>query len=142
MRTVAGDRGGLLIGVDLQKDREVLEAAYNDGQGVTADFNLNMLRHLNREFGADFDLGSYSHSAEYNDAEGRIEIRLVSSRSQTISIGDEDIPIAEGEAILTEYSHKYTPQGFAGMAEAAGFKVAKVWTDADQLFSEQYCVRN
>jgi len=142
MHQEAGEDGALLIGVDLQKDGDIIERAYNDSAGVTAQFNLNMLRHLNREFGADFDLESYTHKAEYNDAEGRVEIRLVSSRPQTISIGGEKFPIAEGEAILTEYSHKYTPEGFAAMAEAAGFTVTKAWTDADQLFSVQYCARN
>jgi dimethylhistidine N-methyltransferase len=137
----AGDGGALLIGVDLQKDPDIIEPAYNDSAGVTAEFNLNMLRHLNREFGANFDLDSYTHKADYNEAKGRVEIRLVSAKSQIISIGGEDIPIAAGEAILTEYSHKYTPAGFAAMAEAAGFTVAKVWTDADRLFSVQYCVR-
>ena len=142
MHQEAGEDGALLIGVDLQKDGDIIERAYNDSAGVTAEFNLNMLRHLNREFGADFDLESYSHSAEYNEAEGRVEIRLISSRLQTITIGGQEILVADGEAILTEYSHKYTPQGFAEMAEAAGFAVAKVWTDAEQLFSVQYCVRN
>lgn len=142
MHTEAGDDGALLIGVDLQKDPEVIERAYNDSAGVTAEFNLNMLRHLNREFGAGFRLDAFSHNAEYNRAEGRIELRLVSSERQTISIGDEEILIEKGEAILTEYSHKYTFGGFAEMADCAGFRVDRVWTDADRLFSVQYCVRD
>ena len=142
MHAEAGADGALLIGVDLQKDPDVIERAYNDGEGVTAEFNLNMLRHLNREFGADFKLEAFSHSAEYNRDKGRIELRLVSSEEQEVSIGDEEIEIDENEAILTEYSHKYTLEGFAEMAESAGFKVARVWTDADELFSVQYCVRD
>ncbi|MDH3351804.1 MAG: L-histidine N(alpha)-methyltransferase, partial [Gammaproteobacteria bacterium] len=137
----AGEDGALLIGVDLQKDPEIIERAYNDSAGVTAEFNLNMLHHLNREFGADFKVDAFSHSAEYNRQKGRVELRLVNSEEQEISIGDEDFTIERNEAILTEYSHKYTLEGFAAMAEAAGFTVAKVWTDADELFSVQYCVR-
>ena len=142
MHTEAGEGGALLIGVDLQKDPEIIERAYNDSAGVTAEFNLNMLRHLNREFGADFDLDTFSHLAEYNRDEGRVELRLVSAELQEVSIGDEEIEIDENEAILTEYSHKYTLAGFAEMAEVAGFSVEKAWTDADQLFSVQYCVRD
>ena len=141
MHHEAGEHGALVIGVDLQKDPEVIELAYNDSAGVTAEFNVNILRHLNREFGADFDLDTFSHSAEYNEHEGRIEIRLISSRDQVIAIGRAEISIAEGEGILTEYSHKYTLGGFAQMAGRAGFRVDRVWTDADNLFSVQYCVR-
>lgn len=141
MHQEAGDDGALLIGVDLQKDPAIIERAYNDSAGVTAEFILNILRHLNWEFDADFDLDSYSHSARYNEAEGRMEMRLISARSQTIKIGDAQIPIAKDESILTEYSHKYTLDGFAAAAGRAGLSVERVWTDADQLFSVQYCVR-
>ncbi len=137
----AGEDGALLIGVDLQKDPAIIEAAYNDSEGITAEFNLNMLRHLNREFGFDFDLGSFVHDARYNAGAGRMEIRLVSTRDQVVNTNGAHVEIAEGESILTEYSHKYTLGGFAGMAEASGFSVARVWTDAEQLFSVQYCVR-
>ena len=137
----AGEGGALLIGVDLQKDPTIIERAYNDSAGVTAEFNLNMLRHLNREFGADFNLDAFSHSAEYNQEEGRVELRLVSSEQQDISVGDEAFTIEEDEAILTEYSHKYTLEGFAAMARQAGFEVERVWTDAERLFSVQYCTR-
>ena len=142
MHTEAGEHGALLIGVDLQKDPEIIERAYNDSDGVTAEFNLNMLRHLNREFGADFEIDAFSHRADYNGDKGRIEMRLVSAEPQEVSIGDEEIEIDENEAILTEYSHKYTLDGFAEMAASAGFSVEKVWTDADRLFSVQYCVRD
>ncbi len=100
-----------------------------------------MLTHLNREFGFDFDEDAYSHSASYDDEKGRMVIELVSGRDQVVTNGDESIEVADGETILTEYSHKYTLEGFAAMANRAGFKVAKVWTDDDQLFSVQYCVR-
>ena len=137
----AGENGAMLIGVDLQKNPEIIERAYNDSAGLTAEFNLNMLAHLNREFGFDFDVDAYSHSARYDEEEGRMVIELISNRDQVVSVGDERIEIAEGEAILTEYSHKYTLEGFAAMAEAAGFRVAKVWMDAERLFSVQYCTR-
>jgi uncharacterized SAM-dependent methyltransferase len=109
---------------------------------VTAEFNRNMLRHLNREFGADFDLGAFAHSAEYNEKKGRVEIRLVSEQDQEFTLGNESFSIDRDEAILTEYSHKYTLEGFAAMAEAAAFRVEKVWMDAERLFSVQYLVRD
>jgi dimethylhistidine N-methyltransferase len=127
MHEEAGAGGALLIGVDLQ---------------VTAEFNRNMLRHLNREFGADFDLGAFAHSAEYNEKKGRVEIRLVSEQDQEFTLGNESFSIDRDEAILTEYSHKYTLEGFAAMAEAAAFRVEKVWMDAERLFSVQYLVRD
>ena len=138
----AGAGGALLIGVDLQKDPAIIERAYNDSAGVTAEFNRNMLRHLNREFGADFDLDAFAHSAKYNEREGRIEIRLVSEQDQEFSVGRESFSIGKDEAILTEYSHKYTLEGFAAMGEAAGFRVERVWMDAGRLFSVQYLVRD
>lgn len=142
MHHEAGGDGALLIGVDLQKDPAMIERAYNDSAGVTAEFNLNMLRHLNREYESNFDLDAWSHDARYNRDEGRVEVRLISSRDQTVNVGPEVISISAGEAILTEYSHKYTLEGFASMAAAAGFRVAKVWMDPQRLFSVQYCVRD
>ena len=142
MHEEAGADGALLIGVDLQKDPAIIERAYNDRAGVTAEFNRNMLRHLNREFGADFDLDAFAHSAEYNEEEGRVEIRLVSEQDQEFTLGNESFSIDRDEAILTEYSHKYTLEGFATMAEAAGFRVERVWMDAERLFSVQYLVRD
>jgi dimethylhistidine N-methyltransferase len=140
MHEEAGAGGALLIGVDLQP--AIIERAYNDSAGVTAEFNRNMLRHLNREFGADFDLGAFAHSAEYNEKKGRVEIRLVSEQDQEFTLGNESFSIDRDEAILTEYSHKYTLEGFAAMAEAAAFRVEKVWMDAERLFSVQYLVRD
>ena len=142
MHHEVGADGAMLIGVDLQKDPAVIELAYNDSGGVTAEFNLNMLRHLNHEYGSDFDLQSWSHNARYNETEGRIEMRLICSAMQTVNIGQEAVVFNKGEAILTEYSHKYTLGGFAAMAEQAGFEVARVWMDPGQLFSVQFCTRS
>ena len=137
----AGEKGALLIGVDLQKDPDVIDRAYNDSAGVTAEFNLNMLRHLNKSYGANFDLDSFQHSAIYDEDRGRVVIELISRAEQTVEMGDTEIELEDGETILTEYSHKYTLDGFAEMARGAGFNVEKVWTDSDRLFSVQYCVR-
>ena len=137
----AGENGALLIGVDLQKDPAIIERAYNDGAGITEEFNLNMLRHLNEVFGFDFDLSTFSHSAHYDEAQGRIEMRLISSCDQIVTAGDAEILIGNGESILTEYSHKYTLDGFADAASLAGFEIMNVWTDADALFSVQYYCR-
>ncbi|MDH3812822.1 MAG: L-histidine N(alpha)-methyltransferase [Gammaproteobacteria bacterium] len=142
MHQEAGDGGALLIGVDLQKDPAVIHDAYNDSAGVTARFNLNMLRHLNREFGSDFELESFRHRATYDPDEGRVVIELVSARQQTVHLGGATILLDEGETILTEYSHKYTLDGFAAMAGVAGFTVSKVWTDPNQWFSVQLLLRD
>ena len=141
MHGEAGEGGALLIGVDLQKDPDIIDCAYNDSAGVTAEFNLNMLRHLNNSYDANFDLDAFEHSAIYDEDEGRVVIELVSQAEQTIEIGNKEFAITDGETILTEYSHKYTLDGFAQMASEAGFNVEKVWTDAAELFSVQYCTR-
>src|SRR5205807_1271844 len=113
---LAGDGGGLLIGVDLQKDRHVLEPAYNDSAGVTAEFNKNLLVRANRELGADFDLHRWQHHAIYNSTEGRIEIYLISDNEQTVHIGAREFQFRAGEEILTEYSYKHTIAGFIDLA--------------------------
>jgi L-histidine Nalpha-methyltransferase len=141
MHHEAGKNGALLIGVDLQKDPQIIENAYNDSAGVTAEFNLNMLQHLNRDYGANFDVDEFAHSANYDPDEGRVVVELVSQKDQTFELGDREFDIADGEAILTEYSHKYTLDGFEAMAAAAGFAVEKVWTDKDELFSVQFLTR-
>jgi len=135
-----GPGGGLLIGVDVKKDRAIIEAAYNDRQGVTAAFNLNLLERINRELGADFDLDGFRHLAVYDEPEGRIEMRLISRRPQTIGVDGHRIAFDEGEWITTEYSHKYTVPDFQQLAAEAGFDVQHVWTDANQMFSVQYLV--
>ncbi len=141
MHHEAGKNGALLIGVDLQKDPAIIENAYNDSAGVTAEFNLNVLQHLNRDYGANFDVDGFSHSANYDAEKGRVVIELVSHADQKVELGDTEFDIADGEAILTEYSHKYTLDGFAEMARAAGFSVERVWTDANKLFSVQFLTR-
>ncbi len=141
MHHEAGEDGALVIGVDLQKDKSVLVRAYNDSRGVTAEFNLNILRRLNNEFNATFDVEQFSHRAIYNEDAERIEMYLDSRSDQSASVGGEQFYFAKGESILTEHSHKYTLDGFADLALAAGFKVQNVWMDRKRLFSVQYCVR-
>jgi len=132
--------GGLLIGVDLKKDPRVLHLAYNDSQGVTAAFNLNLLERINRELNCDFELDWFQHYAFYNPREGRVEMHLVSLREQTVHLGDIPIPFAEGESIWTESSYKYNLDEFQQMAAAAGFRVEHAWTDDQQWFSVQYLI--
>jgi dimethylhistidine N-methyltransferase len=138
LRTVADDLGpgsGLLIGVDLRKDAAILHAAYNDAAGVTAAFNLNLLRRINRELGADFDLDAFAHDARWLDGPGRIEMHLVSRIDQTVRIAGRTFRFAAGESIHTEDSHKYTIDGFRKLAADAGWQAEAVWTDAAALFS-------
>jgi len=138
MRRIARKGGALLIGVDLKKDRATLERAYNDAQGVTAQFNFNMLVRLNRELDATFDLNAFRHRAIWNEARSRIEMHLVSQRAQTVFVAGERVEFRAGEYILSECSYKYTPAQFAALAAEAGFEVERVWTDAASLFSVQY----
>jgi len=138
MRAEAKDNGGLLIGVDLEKPKEILEPAYNDSAGVTADFNLNLLKRLNREHGANFDLNTFQHSAIYDEEESRIEMRLVSMEKQQVDVAGERFSLNEGEFIVTEHSHKYSVHRFETMSRAAGFSLKSVWTDSQNLFSVQY----
>ena len=141
MRNEMGDAGGLLIGVDLKKDPAVIEAAYNDAAGVTAEFTLNMLARLNREIGSDFDLAAFAHRARYNPMAGRIETQLVSRREQQVAIGRHKVRFGVDEAIQVEYSCKYSLEDFAALAEKAGLAVQRVWTDPQRMFSVQYLVR-
>jgi len=127
--------GGLLVGVDLIKDPALLHAAYNDSQGVTAAFNLNLLARANRELGANFDLAAFRHYAFYAPAEQRIEMHLVSACEQSASIGGECFDFADGQTLHTENSCKYTVAGFQALARAAGLQPQAVWTDAQRLFS-------
>ncbi len=138
MKLEAGAEGALLIGVDLRKDPAVLHAAYNDSQGVTAAFNLNVLERFNRELGANFDLANFRHEAIYDRSEGRIEMRLVSKRPQLVAIAGTRIPFAANEHIITEYSHKYSVEEFVALAERAGFNAGRTWIDDVSLFSIHY----
>jgi uncharacterized SAM-dependent methyltransferase len=138
---VVGPYGGLLIGVDLRKDRAVLERAYNDSKQVTAAFNLNLLVRINRELGADFRLAQFRHHAYYNDRRSRIEMHLISRCSQTVHVDGIPINFGAEESILTECSYKYSQESFAALAQTAGFTVRAVWTDPQRLFSVQYLTR-
>lgn len=141
MHLEAGEDGALLIGVDLQKGKDFIELAYNDSAGVTAEFNLNMLTRINREFGANFNVDLFRHRAVYNEQHGRVEMYLVSQCEQIVRLDGGTFRFQKGEALLTEYSHKYTLEQFAAIANRAGFIVHTVWMDPDQLFSVQYCLR-
>ena len=129
------DGGGLLIGVDLVKDPARLHAAYNDAQGVTAAFNLNLLARANRELGADFDLAGFAHYAHYNPDAQRIEMHLLSRRAQRVTLCGDVLDFAEGAALHTENSYKHTVDGFHALARRAGFRPGAVWVDAARDFS-------
>ena len=137
-RTVAGRGGGMLVGVDLKKNPAILHAAYNDAQGVTAAFNLNLLHRINRELGADFDIAAFEHRAHYAADLGRIEMHLVSRRSQSVSVAGRTFAFAAGETIHTENSYKYAVEEFQSLARQAGFEPARVWVDPLHLFSIHY----
>jgi dimethylhistidine N-methyltransferase len=133
--------GGLLIGADLKKDRQVLEAAYNDSANITAEFNLNLLERINRELGADFDLDQWRHQAIYNSSAGRIEMHLISETDQFVHLNEHKFHFRRGEKIITEFSYKYTPDEFATLAAKAGFKYVRMWTDESRLFGVFYFAR-
>jgi uncharacterized SAM-dependent methyltransferase len=138
IRDQVGRAGGLLIGVDLKKDAAVLEAAYDDCDGVTAAFNKNLLVRINRELGGDFQLDRFQHQAFYNQEHGRIEMHLVSLIQQSVRVDGVQVSFAQGATICTAYSYKYDLDGFAELAAKAGFTVQKVWTDPEEHFSVQY----
>lgn len=131
---------GLLIGVDLLKDREVLEAAYNDADGVTAEFNLNLLDRLQRELGLDLRRERFRHRAYFNERQSRIEMHLESTIAQVLSVNGSTIRFRQGESIHTENSCKYSVSGFQRLAARAGFSSRRVWTDDEALFSVHYLV--
>jgi dimethylhistidine N-methyltransferase len=137
---ICGPGGGLLIGVDLQKAPEVIERAYNDAAGVTAEFNLNLLVRANRELGANFDLAQWQHRAIYNPLDGRIEMHLISTARQRVRLGEHQFDFEAGEWIVTEYSYKHSRDGFIGLARSAGFDFRRLWTDRAQLFGLFYLV--
>ena len=127
--------GRMLVGTDLKKDPAVLHAAYNDARGVTAAFNLNVLRRINRELGGDFDLKRFAHRAAYNASLGRIEMHLVSLVRQQVRIGRRRFSFSPGETIHTENSYKYTPAEFRALAARVGFRGKKLWKDQGGLFA-------
>lgn len=134
-RGQVGEGGAMLVGVDRKKDPNILHAAYNDAQGVTAAFNLNLLHRINRELGANFDPGKFAHYAFYNAPKGRIEMHLASLAPQSVEIGRHRFAFAAGETIHTENSCKYAVEEFVALAAEAGFRGAAVWSDSDGLFS-------
>lgn len=136
-RALVGD-GGFLIGVDFKKDTAVLHAAYNDSQGITADFNLNLLARIKRELGAEVDLDGFAHEAVYNADAGRIEMYLISRRSQAIAIDGERFEFAAGERLHTENSYKYGLAEFQALARRAGYEPVRAWTDAQARFGVHY----
>ncbi|MDA8192555.1 MAG: L-histidine N(alpha)-methyltransferase [Thermaerobacter sp.] len=131
-------RDGLLIGIDLKKDRERLTRAYNDAQGVTAAFNRNVLTRINRECRADFDIDGFDHEAVYQSVPGRIAMFLISRRSHTVTVAGQPFAFAAGERLLTEYSYKYTIAEFHALADRAGWTPVHVWTDPENLFGLHY----
>jgi dimethylhistidine N-methyltransferase len=137
-RTVAGARGSMLVGVDLKKAPALLNAAYNDAQGVTAAFNLNVLHRINAELQGDFDLAAFEHRAHYDAAAGRIEMHLVSAHDQVATVAGRRFTFAAGETIHTENSYKYSVEEFQALAREAGFSPAHSWIDDSRLFSIHY----
>jgi L-histidine Nalpha-methyltransferase len=135
---LVGLQGGLLVGVDLKKDRQVLEEAYNDRRGITAAFNRNILVRINRELGADFAIDRFAHRAFYNMSEGRIEMHLVSDCRQCVTLGQSSIYFAAGESVCSEYSYKYDLDGLSALTKAAGFRLDRIWTDQQHYFGVAY----
>lgn len=146
VRNTLGKDGAMLIGVDLQKDKQVLEDAYNDCQNVTAAFNFNILLHINRVLGTQFNVNYFEHKAIYSEEKGRIEMHLVSTMDQIVNISDSNVSGGEsknitfkaGETIHTENSYKYSKQGFKDLVEAAGFEVRECWSDDKDYFAMFY----
>ncbi len=137
LESLTDDNASLLIGVDLRKDRSVLEAAYNDQKGVTAEFNKNILMRLNKELSADFDLSTFRHNAFFNEQESRIEMHLVSKRDQTVTICGQEFYFEEGESIHTENSYKYSIERFRDLV-GDSFSIDQIWTDENRYFSVQF----
>ncbi len=140
LKVVAGElgkNGGFVIGIDLKKDKKILEAAYNDAKGVTAEFNFNLLHRLNNEFGFNFDAESFKHHAPFNEEKSRIEMHLVSLCDQTVKSNDEEFHFKKWETILTEYSHKYSIEAFEKIIEGY-FKIKRIWTDENDYFAVMF----
>lgn len=135
---LVGPKGGLLIGVDRKKDTEVLRLAYNDPEGVTASFNLNLLSRINRELEGTFNNENFIHEAIYNTTMGRIEMHLRSVMPQLVRVKGKMFRFHEGETIHTENSYKYSVEEFTALARKAGMTLKKHWTDKDQLFCVYY----
>jgi dimethylhistidine N-methyltransferase len=132
---LVGPGGHLLIGVDLKKDRAILERAYNDSAGVTARFNLNLLERINRDLGGMFDLDTFAHHAFYNETEGRIEMHLVSLVPQSVAVAGRIFTFDQGETIHTENSYKYSTAELGQLGEECGFSLAHIWQDPTRMFA-------
>jgi len=132
---ILGPDALLILGVDLVKDTARLEAAYDDAAGVTAAFNMNLLKRINHELGGDFDLDAFRHKAVFNPTASRIEMHLESCKDQNVRIGSETFAFRAGETIHTENSYKYTLDSFKDLAARAGWQSVTVWTDPEALFS-------
>jgi dimethylhistidine N-methyltransferase len=134
-REILGKGALMLIGIDLEKDERVLQAAYNDAAGVTGEFNKNVLVRINRELGGDFDLGAFVHRAIYNKERHRIEMHLIAKEPQTVHLLGRSFKFSAGESIHTESSYKYSIERFAALARGSGWEPKSSWTDAEEQFS-------
>jgi uncharacterized SAM-dependent methyltransferase len=133
-REVLGNSGLMVLAADLKKDPAILERAYDDAEGYNAEFNLNLLRRINRDLGANFNLGQFAHSAHYDDALSRVETRIVSLRDQRVTVSGEEIPFKKGEYIHTGSSYKFDLHAISRLAERAGFRCVDNWTDKRSYF--------
>ena len=138
VRRVVCANGAMVLGVDRRKSADILNAAYDDRLGVTAEFNLNILRRINRDVGADFDLSRFRHRAFFNSAASRVEMHLESTQRQCVTVAGRRIPFEEGETIWTESSYKYDESQLAAVVNAAGFRIERLWTDAADRFWVAY----
>ena len=134
VRHLVGDEGSFLIGVDMKKDAEIFNRAYNDKEGHTADFNLNLLHRMKKELDADINISEFSHKAFYNEELGRVEMHLISDTKQGIKINNLEFSFEKGESIHTECSYKYSVMEFSELAKKSGFSVLKNWSDKRNYF--------
>lgn len=135
---LSGHQGGLLIGADLKKDKDIITLAYDDAAGVTAAFNLNLLDRFNREVNAAFDTSKFSHHAIYNEPLGRVEMHLKSKIAQLVRVNQTVFRFSEGETIHTECSYKYSVEEFCDLCAQAGLQIKKFWMDQNELFCVYY----
>jgi len=142
LASLGGDNAGLLIGVDCKKSPQILNAAYNDAEGYTAEFNRNLLLRMKNELNAQLNLNNFAHKAEYNIEAGRMEMHLVSQTEQPAMVNGETFLFEDGETIHTENSYKYTPDEFQQLAQRAGWKPKMLWSDTNNWFSIHYFIRD
>jgi uncharacterized SAM-dependent methyltransferase len=135
MHEHVGHGGAALVGIDLIKGLDVLLPAYDDAEGVTAEFNRNLLVRINRELGGTFDVESFRHEARWNERVSAVEMHLVSGREQIVSVGANTFAFANGETIHSESSRKYTVAGFSALIARTGWRVEQIWTDECQHYA-------